>query len=134
MKCGQYPHLNLPEQRVTKTMMKNWPHLADIDVLEVNSHDATMLLGANVLDAIAQYEFQWGASGQPATVLTKFGWTLIRSLKSFVPPDHLHVQYVMHVHRAPCPEDLLHQQVQNWWHTDAFGCKYQQDSPRSLIT
>ena len=90
----------------------------------------TILLGANVTDAILQREVRRGAPGQPAAIFTASGWTLIGSaVKGFVAPDSL---LVMHVHTVPTSDDLLHKQMQNWGRTDSFGTKYQQASPRSL--
>ena len=38
----------------------------------------------------------------------------------------------MHIHTVPSSDDLLHQQMQNWWRTDSFGAKYEQASSRSI--
>ena len=38
----------------------------------------------------------------------------------------------MHIYLVPSGDDLLFQEVQNFWSTDQFGCKYQETSPRSL--
>jgi len=50
------PQLNLPPQRVTRTIMQDFPHLTDLDIPEVDSEDVTVLLGANVLEAILQHD------------------------------------------------------------------------------
>ena len=50
--------------------MQSWPHLADLKIPEVDSKNVTILLGANVIDAILQREVRRGAPGQPAAVLT----------------------------------------------------------------
>ena len=105
------PRLNLPAQKVTKSMIQSWPHVSDIEVSEVDSHDLTMLIGANAIDAFAQYEIRQGSSGTPAAVLTSFGRTLTGSVKNFVPPEQLHCMFV---HKIPSAEDFLHEQVQNW--------------------
>ena len=123
------PQLNLPVQRITRSDMQTWPHVVDLEIPEVDSKDVTMLLGANVLEAILQREVRRGSPGQPAAVLTTFGWTLTGSVKSLVAPESLHVMFV---HTVPSDDDLLHRQVQNWWRTDSFGTKYEQTSPQSL--
>ena len=123
------PQLNLPVQRITRSEMQTWLHVADLEIPEVDSKDVTILLGANVLEAILQREVRRGSPGQPAAVLTAFGWTLTGSVKSLVTPESLHV---MLIHTVPSEGDLLHRQVQNWWRTDSFGTKYAQTSPRSL--
>ena len=47
------PQLNLPPQRVTRTMMQDFPPLTDLGIPEVDSEDVTILLGANVLETTA---------------------------------------------------------------------------------
>ena len=123
------PQLNLPVQRITRSEMQTWPHVADLEIPEVDSKDVTILLGANVLEAILQRELRRGSPGQPAAVVTAFGWTLTGSVKSLVAPESLHVMFI---HTVPSDDDLLHRQVQNWWRTDSLGTKYEQTSLRSL--
>ena len=122
------PHLNLPSQRVTHAMINSWPHLNGLNIPVVNSKDVTVLLGANVLDAILHKEARQGAKGQPVAVHTAFGWTLTGAVKGFVPPEKLHVMFIQ---RIPTADDQLNQQLQNWWRTDSFGTKYQYITPRS---
>jgi len=106
------PQLNLPPQRVTHAMMQDFPHLTDLDIPKVDSQDVTILLGANVLEAILQHDVGIGRPGQPVAILTAFGWTLAGSLKSIVKPERLHV---MHVHRVLNVEESLSKQVEDWW-------------------
>ena len=105
------PQLNLPPQRVTHAMMQDFPHLTDLDIPEVDSEDVTILLGANVLEAILQRDVRRGRPGQPVAILTAFGWTLAGSVKSIVKPKRLHV---MHVHRVLNVEESLAKQVEDW--------------------
>ena len=120
--------LNLPRQRVTRTMIQDFPHLTDLDIPEVDSEDVTILLGANVLEAILQHDVRRGRPGQPVAILTAFGWTLAGSVKSIVKPERLHV---MHVHRVLNAEESLSKQVEDWWRTESFGTKYEDVTPRS---
>ena len=122
------PRLNLPSQRVTQRMIDSWPHLKGLDIPLVNSKHVTILLGANVLDAILHTDVRRGTQGQPVAVNTAFGWTLTGAVKGFVPPERLHV---MLIQRVPTTDDLLNQQLQNWWRTDSFGTKYQLEPPRT---
>ena len=71
--AGTVPRLNLPKQRITHSEMQTWPHAADIEIPEVDSEDVTVLLGANVLEAILQHKVRRGALVQPAAVRTAFG-------------------------------------------------------------
>ena len=87
--------LNL--RRVTRKMIQDFPKLTDLDIPEVDSEDVTILLGANVLEAILQHDVRRGRLVQPVAILAAFGWTLAGSVKSIVKPERLHV---MHVHRV----------------------------------
>lgn len=82
-----------------------------------------------MLEAILQCEVCRGSPGQPATVLTAFGWMLTGSVKSLVASESLHV---ILMYTVPSDDALLHRQVQNWERTDSFGTKYEQTSPGAL--
>ena len=110
-------------------MMQDFPHLTDLDIPKVDSEDATILLGANVLEAILQRDVRRGRPGQPVAILTAFGWTLAGSVKSIMKPERLHVT---HVHRVRNVEESLSKQVEDWWRTESFGTKYEDVTPRSL--
>ena len=86
-------------------------HLTDLDIPEVVSEDVTILLGANVSEAILQHDVRRGRPGQPVAILTAFGWTLAGSVKSIVKPERLHV---MHVHRVLNAEESLSKEVEDW--------------------
>ena len=120
--------LNLPPQKVTHIMMQNFPHLNDLQIPEVSSEDVTVLLGANVLEAILQRDIHRGCPGQPIAILTAFGWTLAGSVKSVVKRECL---YVMHVHCVLDAEETINKQVEDWWRMELFGTKYEHVTPRS---
>ena len=122
------PQLNLPPQRVTRSMMQDFPHLKDLSIPEVDSKYVTILLGANVLEAILQHDVRRGRPGQPVAILTAFGWTLAGAVNLVVKPERLHV---MHVHGVLNDEESLNKQVEDWWRTESFGTKYEDASPRS---
>ena len=69
-------------------MIASWPHLNSLDIPEVNSKDVTILLGANVLDAILHREARKGAAGQPVAVRTAFGRIFLDLSKAFDTVDH----------------------------------------------
>ena len=75
------PQLNLPPQKVTRAMIEDFPHLNNLSIPEVNSEDVTVLLGANVLDAILQRDVRRGRPRQPVAILKAFGWTLAGSVR-----------------------------------------------------
>ena len=122
------PQLNLPPQKVTRAMMQDFPHLNNLSIPEVNSEDVTVLLGANVLEAILQHDVRRGHPGQPVAILTAFGWTLAGSVKSVVKPERLHV---MHIHRVLNADESLNKRVEDWWRTESFSTKYEDVTPRS---
>ena len=109
-------------------MMQDFPHLTNLDFPEVESKDVTILLGANVLEAILQRDVRRGRPGQPVAILTAFGWTLAGSVKSIMKPERLHVTQM---HRFRNVEESLRKQVEDWWRTESFGTKYEDVTPRS---
>ena len=108
--------------------MQDFPHLTDLDIPEVDSENVTILLGANVLEAILKHYVRRGRPGQTVAILTAFGWTLDGSVKSIMKPERLHV---MHVHRVLNVEESLSKQVEDWWRTESFNTKYEDVTPRS---
>lgn len=43
-------------------------------------------------------------------------------------PERLHV---MHVHHVLNVEESLKKHVEDWWQTESFGTKYEDEKPRS---
>ena len=122
------PQLNLPPQKVTLSMMQDFPHLTDLSNLEVDSKYVTILLGANVFEARLQHDVRRSRPGQPVPILAAFGWTLSGSVNSVVKPER---QNVMHVHCFLNIEESLNKQVEDWWPTESFGTKYEDATPHS---
>ena len=108
--------LNVPPQKVTRTMVETLPHLNDVNIPEASSEAVTVLLGANVLEAILQRDARRGQPGQPVAIITAFGWTLAGSVKSVVKPECLHI---MHVHHVLDVDKTLNKQVEDWWRTES---------------
>ena len=48
------PQLNL--KRISCSVMQTWPHVADLEIPEVDSKDVMILLGTNILEAILELE------------------------------------------------------------------------------
>ena len=89
----------------------------------------TILLGANVLEAILQHDIYDGVvQGRPVAILTASVWTLAGSVKSIVKPERL---YVMHMHQVKNVEESLSKKVEDWWRTESFGAKYEHVKLRS---
>ena len=81
--------------------MQTWSHVADLEITDVDYQYVTLLLGANMLEAILQCEVRRGVPGQPAAVQTAFGWTLTGSFKGFALPGGGGGLHVMHIHTFP---------------------------------
>ena len=60
---------------ITRSEMQTWSHVADLEIPEVDAKDVTILLGANMLEAILQREVRRGSPSQPTAILNAFGWT-----------------------------------------------------------
>jgi len=114
-----------PETGFQITVEEAWT----IPQLNLPPQDVTILLGANVWEAILQHDVRKGRPGQPVAILTAFGWTLAGSVKSIVKPERLHA---MHVHQVLNGEESFSKQVEDWWRTESFGTKYEDVTPRSL--
>ena len=69
-----------------RTVPQDFSYVTELDILEFDSESVTILLGANVLEAILQHDVRRGRPGEPVAILTAFGWTLAGSVKSIVKP------------------------------------------------
>ena len=120
--------LNLPKMNVDMPgEKKKWPHLADIDLPKVNGELVTVLLGSDVFDLIVPLEVRTGPKGTPRAVRTTLGW----AAASHIPGSAKKSKHVLKVH-VSTPEEDVHRQVQEWWKTESFGCKYDGQVSRSV--
>ena len=120
------PKLNISMPQVSRQNRKKWHHLEGLDVPDCASGEVQLLLGANVIEAVIQHEVRSGPPGQPVAVRTDFGWALTGAVHNLVPEP---MQQVMFIQRRASSEELLAEQVKDWWSTEAFGTKY--DKPAS---
>ena len=120
------PRLNISMPRVNKQDKKKWQHLNDLDVPDCASGEVELLLGANVIEAVIQHEVRTGAPGQPVAIKTDFGWALTGAVHNLAPEPG---RQVMLIQRRATTEELLTDQVKDWWSTESFGTKY--DKPVS---
>jgi hypothetical protein len=105
-----------------------WPHLANLPLPPVKDVDITVLLGADVFDLIVPVEMRTGPKGTPRAVRTALGWTATCRLPG---SSDINTVTAMKVHITTPEEDLSHQ-VQLWWKTESFGCKYGEETSRSV--
>lgn len=104
---------------------KKWPHLADIDLPKVNGALVTVLLGSDVFDLIVPLQVCTSLKGTPCAFHTTLGWVAA----SHLPGSETKSKHVLKGH-VSTPEEDLHREVQEWWKTESFGCKY--DGPRPI--
>ena len=121
-------HLNVPEKKVKlKELQERWPHLSDLELTEVAGTQVTLLLGSDVPELIVPLETRHGPKGSPIGVRTRIGWTVTGRL-----PGHIQeCESVCKVHVAT-PDEELNETVKTWWRTENFGCRYDNDTQRSV--
>ena len=105
-----------------------WPHLVDLPLPPVDGDCVTVLLGADAFDLIVPLEVRTGPKGTPRAVRTALGWTASLHLPNhgLTAPDH-----VAKVH-VTTPDDELRLQVQSWWETESFGCRFAEETVRTI--
>lgn len=64
------------ENKADSGDIKAWPHLADIQLPEVDTSKVSLLIGQNCPDAAVPLEIRSGESGSPYAVRTIFGWVV----------------------------------------------------------
>ena len=77
-------------------------HLDDVDINPISSESITMLIGANLPDAVLTLDVRRGSNNQPLAVKTVFGWTLFgpAATTSSLPPNIANVSCLF-TSRAP---------------------------------
>ena len=121
-------HLNVPEKKVKlQELQEKWPHLSDLELTEVAGTQVTLLLGSAVAELFVPLEIRRGPKGSPAGVHTRIGWTVIGRVPGFVQRQ----ESVCKVHVATLDEEL-NETVKTWWRTQNFGCRYDNDTQRSV--
>ena len=121
--------LNLPNVTVDMSKeRKRWPHLADLDLPSTKGSEVTVLLGADVFDLIVPLEIRTGPKDTPRAVRTALGWTVTSRLPGLGSAKSNHI---LKTHVSTPDEDFL-AQVQTWWKTESFGCKFAEETPRSV--
>ena len=122
------PKLNIHSSEISGSTRAQWHHLEGLDLSFARPGEVQVLLGANVLEGILQREVRVGRPGQPVAVKSHFGWALCGKISGLLSTAQ---QQVMHVHRTPDRDAELHELVQSWWSTEAFGTAYSETKPMS---
>ena len=118
-----------------------YTHLDGINLAAVDKEDITVLIGANVPEALLVKNVRRGRKDQPLAIETMFGWTLFGSSSRsknidvtvsllHTPQDHLSPvvtklwdkdEHSCHVGKVTCePESELHELVQNFWRQENY--------------
>ena len=122
------PEINVTAPRVTKAELDRYQHLSGLSLSQYGGRRVTLLLGANVLEAVLQREVRSGRPGQPVAIRTDLGWALTGSISALVPSSMRQVCFVGPQRQN---EELLVEAVKEWWTTESFGTRYEQDATRS---
>ena len=121
-------HLNVPQKKVKlPELQEKWPHLSDLELTEVAGTQVTLLLGSDVAELIVPLEIRHGPKGFPVGVHTRIGWTVTGRVPGYIQGQ----ESVCKVHVAT-PEEELNETVKTWWPTENFGCRYDNDTQRSV--
>ncbi|KAF0290311.1 hypothetical protein FJT64_011460 [Amphibalanus amphitrite] len=70
------PEINVTAPRVAEEDLKRYQHLSGLSLSQYDGGCVTLLLGANVLEAVLQREVRSGRPGQPVAIRTELGWAL----------------------------------------------------------
>ena len=121
-------HLNVPEKKVKlKELQERWPHLSDLELTEVVGTQVTLLLGSDVAELIVPLEIRYGPKVSPVGVHTRIGWTVTDRVPGYIQRQ----ESVCKVH-VGTPDEELNETVKTWWRTEDFGCRYDNDTQRSV--
>ncbi|XP_068692553.1 uncharacterized protein [Montipora foliosa] len=121
-------HLNVPQKKVKlRELQEKWPHLSDLELTEFAGTQVTVLLGSDVAELIVPLEIRHGPKGSPVDVHTRICWTVTGRVPGYIQGQ----QSVCKVHVAT-PEEELNETVKTWWRTENFGCRYDNDTQRSV--
>ena len=121
-------HLNVPEKKVKlQELQEKWPYLSDLELIEVTGTQVTLFLGSDVAELIVPLEIRRGPKDSPVGVHTRIGWTVTGRVPSYVQRQ----ESVCKVH-VTTPDEELNETVKMWWRTENFGCRYDNDTQRSV--
>ena len=121
-------HMNVPEKKVKlKELQERWPHLSDLELTEVTGTQVTLLFGSDVQKRIVPLETRHGPKDSPVGVRTRIGWTVTGRLPGRIQK----CESVRKVHVAT-PDEELNETVKTWWRTENFGCRYDNNTQRSV--
>ena len=98
-----------------------------MELTEVAGPQVTLFLGSDVAELVVPLEIRHGPKGSPVGVHTRIGWTVTGRVPGYIQG----LESVCKVHVAT-PEEELKETVKTWWRTENFGCRYDNDTQRSV--
>ena len=98
--------------------VKEWPHLSDSEIPEIQGKDVGLLIGCNVPKAFWVLEERCGARGEPVAVRSLLGWTLMGPVERFGKNSSFNVNFVRLESGRGDRDEALLQQVEKVWKTD----------------
>lgn len=80
----------MPRIKITREMLKRWPHLRDVELPQLPKADVTVLIGMAVTDAhdVLQTIKSKNVKNAPKAELTPFGWCIVGRSSGAVNQKH----------------------------------------------
>ena len=116
-----------PSQHLPKNFASDarYSHLHDLGFHNIETDDITILLAADIPQAIIAKEVREGVKGQPIAVKTGLGWTLMG-----VADEGFAMNYIPGTAVVTTYHNRI-ELLEEFWSTESFGTKYDLQSPRS---
>ena len=107
----------------------SWDHCKGLGIPDcIEPSDVRMLIGVDYPEAHLQLEVRRGTASQPLAVCTKLGWTIMGAdARSEAENSQLEAR----VNFIKAEDHALHDQLQKFWQTEAFGTKHDLTHPSS---
>ncbi|KAK3729175.1 hypothetical protein QZH41_000580 [Actinostola sp. cb2023] len=95
--------------------VKRWPHLYDVNLLDIEDKKVKLIIGSNVPEAFWVMEERRGNKGEPYAIRSPFGWTLFGPTNSTNNQPLHHMVNVIQEKEQQENSDTLLQQLQQFW-------------------
>ena len=114
---------NTPSQRLPTSFKTDpkYKYLHGLKLCNVSAKEVDLLIGADIPEALIATQVRRGPSGQPYAVDTPFGWTLLGVADAGAKSARIQIDVN---HMQIWKDDELHNRVEEFWLTEAFGTKY----------
>ena len=125
-------NFNVPGQILPPDFGKHerWNYVKGCNIESVSKDKITLLVGADIPNALWSIEVKRGPPGLPFATKTPFGWALIGVLKKFSSDGEKIVKTVGHLKIKK--EKELEQLIEQFWKTETFGTEYDYKTELSI--